>query len=73
MSIEPKDYETPITVLVSNGQYNVFDEPTPRNLELFKILREMGGISDTVKNGTYHFNVVKDETTGQHIATLNPA
>lgn len=60
-----------ITVVVTEGRWDVFDEPTPRKKLLTQILTNMGGVSDTVAPGTYHFNV--KSVAGQWIASLKPA
>lgn len=69
---DPTDPDnTPITVLVTEGRWDVVDDPTPRNIELTRMLTDMGGVSDTVPPGTYKFNVL--EINGQMIASLDPA
>ncbi len=69
----PQDYETPITVLVTEGRWDVIDTTTVRNFELTKILTEMGGVTDGTPLGTYYFNVVAHPESGLHYATLIPA
>lgn len=61
----------PVTILVTEGRWDAVDEPTERNAWLVRVLKEMGGISDSVPQGTYHFNVERNEN--QMIATLEPA
>jgi len=51
------DIGDPLTVLVTDGRYDIIDISTPRNIMLAQILQGMGGVADTVPPGTYHFNV----------------
>lgn len=63
----------PITVIVSNGQYDCFGDPTPRSFELARILREdLGGVAAGTPDGTYYFNVEIVEGTEAY-CTLDPA
>ncbi len=62
----------PILVVVAGGRYECYAEGTPRDLELIRILQEdLGGVSDTVPDGSYHFNVEIIEGT-QAYASLDP-
>ena len=53
----PEQDITPILVVVDRDRYQCYGAETPRSHELTKILKEMGGISDTVPAGRYNFNV----------------
>lgn len=60
---------TPLTIIVHNGRYDVYGPETERSKSLKDILDHIGGISDTVADGTYEFNVeMVDELP---IATLS--
>lgn len=63
--------DRPLTVVVTPGRWDAIDVLTPRNLMLTQMLKNQGGIADSVPPGTYHFNVklVADEW----LATLEPA
>lgn len=67
----PLDPDQPLTVLVTEGRWDVVDSPTPRNIMLTRVLTEMGGVNESVPPGTYYFNV--KEVNGQKIASLYPA
>jgi len=69
----PLDRNQPVVVLVTEGRYDIVDSPTPRNIALAAMLMSMGGVNESVKPGTYYFNVVEDKETGQWIVSLNPA
>lgn len=45
-----------ITVVVANGRYECFGPNTARSARLAAILKKMGGVRDTVPDGTYTFN-----------------
>lgn len=62
--------QNPILIVVANGRWDAFGDVTPRNQELTKILTEMGGVSDSVPEGKYHFNVKK--IGPRHLASLKP-
>lgn len=49
----------------------MIDTKTPRNVALFAILKEQGGINARVPPGKYHFNVLKKP--GGDIVELLPA
>jgi hypothetical protein len=49
--------ESGIEIVVTDGSWGAFGEPTPRNLELFQQLQTMGGIAASVPPGTYIFNI----------------
>lgn len=68
----------PIQVTVTPTKWNAYaltSIPTPRDIELIKILNEMGGINESVVPGVYHFNVtpIVINEIEQHVATLYPA
>lgn len=63
--------ETPLTILVTDGRWDAFDEPSLRNTLLVEVLTQIGGVSDTVAPGTYLFNV--KDVDGKFVATLDPA
>lgn len=49
----------PITVVVSNGRYDILTPllfVTTRSLILARILKMQGGVNASVEPGTYHFN-----------------
>lgn len=61
---------TPITVVVKNGRWDAFGPTTPRSQYLIAILNQQGGVSDSVAEGTYHYNV---KTIGLTlVASLTP-
>lgn len=60
----------PITVVVKDGRWNAFGPLTHRSQFLHATLNEMGGVSDSVPDGTYHFNVKRVGMT--FIASLTP-
>lgn len=50
----------PILVVVADGRYECFSlsgEPSERDRALFETLQNAGGVSDTVEDGSYYFNV----------------
>lgn len=52
--------ELPILVIVENGDWDALSfrpVPTPRDLSLCDVLKELGGVSDTVEEGLYRFNI----------------
>lgn len=51
--------QPPILIVVADGRWDSFGALTPRSLELTQILTNMGGVSDSVPEGTYHFNAKK--------------
>lgn len=67
----PLDPDQPVTVLVTEGRWDVVDSPTPRNIMLTRVLTAMGGINESVAPGTYYFNV--KDVDGKWTATLYPA
>jgi hypothetical protein len=63
----------PIVVEVIKDRWNAFSlnpTPTPRDFRLIAILHGMGGVSDTVPYGTYHFNMKRRFFT--YTLTLTP-
>ncbi len=69
-----KDEKQPIEVVVQNGRYNAYSMnpvPTKRDKWLFAILAGMGGVSESVEPGRYHFNVKKVSFLRNEI-TLSP-
>lgn len=48
----------PITVVVHDGRYDAFVEaPITKNDEItFEMLEKLGGVSDQVEDGRYHFS-----------------
>lgn len=54
----PKKNRTPLTVIVKDGQYTMLgDANSPWHGMLSKQLQAMGGINESVQDGTYHFNM----------------
>ena len=56
----PDTSTQPIVVEVANGRYDCFaynTPPTQRDKNLFAFLDGMGGVSDSVTDGRYHFNI----------------
>lgn len=50
--------KTPLHIVVSENRWDAFGVPSSRRQWwLFTILKSMGGISETVSPGNYHFNV----------------
>lgn len=49
----------PIVVVVKNGRYDCFSlnpNPDHRDYLLMQVIKDLGGINEGVKEGTYHFN-----------------
>lgn len=63
---------SPVTVLVTEGRYDIVDAPTPRNHYLAQLLMSMGGVNETVPLGTYKFNAIPGPL-GTIVTSLNPA
>ena len=60
-----------IEIVVKDGRWTAYGPDTPRSKELFKILNEMGGVAETVPEGTHIFNV--EHIAGDdYYATLEP-
>lgn len=47
----------PLVVIVTESRYDCYGAPTYRSQFLTTMLKNMGGVSDTVPPGTYLFNV----------------
>lgn len=65
----------PIVVVVSGNRYDCFtlhETPTPRDLALMATLKNLGGVSDSVEPGTWHFNVEMLDFDNA-VMTLEPA
>jgi hypothetical protein len=60
----------PITVVVKDGRWDAYGPVTPRSQELYAILAAMGGVNESVADGTYHFNVT--QVGLENIASLTP-
>ena len=60
----------PLLVKVHDGRYECFGVPTARSTYLFTMFQAQG-ISDTVPDGYYHFNVKREGF--KLVATLLPA
>jgi len=62
----PITIEDPIVIVVRDNAWHAYsrhDPVTDRDRRLFTILESMGGISESVEPGGYHFNAVElDET-----------
>ena len=63
--------QPPILIVVADGRWDSFGTLTPRSLELAQILTNLGGVSDSVPEGTYHFNA-KKLVGRRYRVTLNP-
>ena len=61
----------PILIVVANGRWDAYGPITLRTQELTRILTEIGGVSDSVPEGNYHFNV-KNLLGLWHRASLKP-
>lgn len=48
---------SPITIVVKGPRWEAFGSSTPRSQWLYAMVQKMGGISESVPDGTYHFNV----------------
>ena len=69
----PDTSTQPIVVEVANGRYDCFaynTPPTQRDKNLFAFLAGMGGVSDSVADGRYHFNA--DFSLFGTVVTLDP-
>ena len=66
MSVTTENY---IVVIVGNGRWDAFGEPSPASQFLFELLNQMGGVSDSVPDGTYHFSaeVLDDNNYAVHL------
>lgn len=53
------------------GTYHMIDTKTPRNVALFAILKDEGGINAKVPPGRYLFNVLNKP--GGQVISLEPA
>lgn len=49
----------PIVVVVKNGRFDCFGPDNLRSHYLKNWLFKLGGINESVEEGTYHFNVVR--------------
>lgn len=68
----PLDDPTPLIVQVTGGRYDCFAKSsTPKGTYLLGFLQGMGGINESVEDGTYHFNV--EEVNGMLVASLELA
>lgn len=47
----------PCYIIVDNGTWNAFGNPTIKNQYLTQVLTNMGGVSDTVPDGLYIFKM----------------
>lgn len=58
-----KKNRAPIIVEVKDGQWNAYGDTklnsAARNTLLFQLLEAQGGVSDTVPEGLYHFDMVR--------------
>jgi len=57
MTIDP--VIDPIVVVVSDGRYDCYSlhsEPTLHDHALMALLKHLGGVSDSVAEGTWHFS-----------------
>lgn len=63
----------PIIVIVKNDRYDMYGHTpiTARDLWLSHILKEMGGVNESVTAGTYHFNA-EQLTLTEIKVTLEP-
>lgn len=57
-----KKNRAPIIVEVKDGQWNAYGDTklnsAARNTFLFQLLEAQGGVSDTVPEGLYHFDLI---------------
>lgn len=49
--------KNPLYVVVANGRYDMVGKPTLKNKCLAQVLKNIGGVSDVVADGTYIFGV----------------
>lgn len=68
----PKNKKSPLLVIVHNGRYDIVGAPTFRNIWLANFLKKLGGVSDTVAEGYYDFDVKVQLIPFRYIATLEP-
>ena len=47
----------PILVIIKDGIYQCYGEPTPRSEEIVRLFKEMGGPAANTPDGRYHFNI----------------
>lgn len=52
----PRKNHDPLVVVVTSDRYECYGDPTSRNAWLMALLKQQGGINETVEPGTYHFN-----------------
>lgn len=60
----------PIVVVVVNGQWGCYGEPTKRSNMLMKHLKKQGGVAPSVPEGRYHYNITRQGF--RFIAELTP-
>lgn len=48
---------SPITIVVNGPRWEAFGSSTYRSKWLYAMFEKMGGISEEVPDGTYHFNI----------------
>lgn len=61
-----------LTIVVANGRWDAFGADTPAHKNLLEELKNMGGISDSVSDGTYTFTIVQHGIARAE-ASLTPA
>lgn len=66
-----KSNDSGLLVVVQNGEYRCYGEPTPRNQFLMELLKRQGGINHTVTDGCYRYNAKRRGLNW--IVTLHPA
>lgn len=66
MSVTTEQY---LVIVVGNGRWDAFGDPSPANQFLLELLQQMGGVSESVADGTYHFSaeVLEGETFAVHL------
>lgn len=49
----------PIVVVVKDGRFDCYGPDNARSVFLKNLLFNLGGINETVEEGTYHFNAIR--------------
>jgi len=49
-----------LLIIVSDGRYDMYGAPTIMNRFRAFFLKRMGGIDESVPDGSYDFNIVRD-------------
>jgi len=57
--VKPKKNSDPLVVVVKGDRWDALGDPNSRyHRKLYTLLVKLGGIDESVEDGTYHFNIV---------------